>query len=860
MEAQRRGREVAGRGGRRVPELLAPAGGPEALLAAVAAGADAVYLGLSAFSARVSAENFSPAQLAACARLAHAHGVRVYAALNTHLRQDELPRALDTARTALAAGADALIVADWGFAALLRRALPAAELHLSTQANVQAAPGLALARALGFARVTTSRELSAAQIAALCASARPGGTGAAGGDAAGAGIDVEVFCHGAICICYAGCCELSARLRGRSANRGACVQPCRFNWELCRGRSPADGEAAGPGAAWEAVASAPGEKLLCPRDYCALGWLPRLARAGVAALKVEGRMKNPDYVYNVVRTYRAALDALRAPNRDGAGFERHGERGDGSVSAHARGRGGGGAFSPQGEEVSGGAAAWAWDDAASACGNGVPALPYDAEALRCQAGLSFNRGFTDAYLAGLPDGRMMSYERAINQGVRVGELVARDHRTVTVRLERPVSAGDVLEIRFYPDAGAKVHGPKRWPMVEVPHDAAAGAELSLYVKRRVDPPCAVYCVRSARVLAETEAAVAPLRAELARYERDAAVGHGGLARGESSAGAAYGRLARGEKDGAAGHPAACAAVPAGVACDAARVPSFAGVLVMRDAADAGAASGAAGLRLPGRGAGRMGASPMLARGGRAGAERAQEDGGGRAEGALTPARAVPAAAAPAPGFSLCVLARTAEEARAALAAGAAVYAEAWRMADDVPAWEPLRGRLAVMLDETLRPGEEDAVRALIAQAGRAVCRNLSQVALAREMRVPFEVMAPLVARNAEAVRLFGGWGAQAVWLPREMREDEVRALLGALGGDGAPAPSVGVVATRAAQVMVCAHCLLQAEGPCDRACASCARRTVPHALRGAAGGLLRIETDRRGTSRLFAAAPEQPGQ
>ena len=803
MDSQRGGRAAGEvRACCRVPELLAPAGGPEALLAAVAAGADAVYLGLSAFSARESAENFSPAQLAASARLAHAHGVRVYAALNVHLLEGEVPRALAAARTALGAGADALIVADWGLAAALRRELPQAELHLSTQANVQAAPGLELARQLGFARVTTSRELSAAEIAALVAEAH--GRVAGRGAQDGARLDVEVFCHGAICICYAGCCELSAHLRGRSANRGACVQPCRFNWELCRWAPGAEGESAnvaaraGADEGWEVVSSVPGEKLLCPRDLCALGWLPQLVRAGVAALKVEGRMKNPDYVYNVVRAYRTALDVVF---RNGADVT-HGDTGaaggacgDGAAPAYARADGDATAHGAR-ADASGGPAA-----GDGAAGSPLAPLPYDADALRFRVGLSFNRGFTDAYLAGRPDGRMMSYERAINQGVRVGELVARDHRTVTVRLERPVWAGDTLEIRFYPDMAAKVHGPKRWPMVEAPRDAPAGAEIALYVKRRVDPPCAVYCVRSARVLAETEAALAPLRAELAQCEKDVAAA-GAFGTGSAPAG---------EKDRCA--RAVFSASARTGACGSERGSFPSGLLVMGDAAD------------------------------------------------------LPHAASDA-GRARCVLARTPAEARDALAAGAAAYAEAWRMADDAAAWEPLRGRVAVVLNEMLRPGEEDAARALIAHAGRVVCRNLSQVALARGAGVEFEVMAPLVARNAEAVRLFGRWGARAVWLPREMGAAEVRALRAALragigseGEDGrqgdapadaAPAPAIGVMSTRAAQVMVCAHCLLQAEGPCNRACAACARRRVPHALRGAGGELLHVETDRTGVSRLFA--------
>ncbi len=743
--AERKGSAGAARTARRMPELLAPAGGPDALLAAVAAGADAVYLGLEAFSARVSAENFSYAELGAAVRLAHAHGVRVYVALNIQVRDDELAAAVGAARAAVSAGADALIVADWGLAARLRRELPAAELHLSTQANVQSPAGVRAARALGFARVTTSRELTVAEIAALAAT----------------GVDVEVFCHGAICICYAGCCELSAHLRGRSANRGACVQPCRFDWELLqrapagrsarerglapggadagekRARTPAAGMRAGEGGerrggAWEPVGAVAGAKLLCPRDFCSIGQLADLAVAGVAALKIEGRMKNPDYVYNVTRTYRRALDALAA---QGAGPD----AADGGRPAP--------------------------------CGSRP--LPYDADELIAQLGRSFNRGFTDAYLTGRPDGRLMSYERAINQGVRVGRMVERRGRTAVVRLERPVAAGDTLEIRFYPDESAKVHGPKRWPMVEAPRDAAAGEELRVSVKRRVDPPCEVFCVRSAQVLADTEAALAPLRAELSAYR---------VAAGESGS--------EGDK----------------------RPPAVPRAERVRGAAprDAAAPRGLAGS------AGAPGAA---------------------AEGAYA-------------------LVASPEEARAALGAGMRVYACAWRMADDEAAWRPLVGALTAVLDETVRPGDEDATRALIARAGGVVCRNLAQVALARAAGAPFEVMAPLVARNAEAVRAFAEQGARVVWLASELGPDEAAGLAAALAADGqcGAVPAMGVLALDDVEAMVCAHCLLQAAGPCDRACAACARRREAHALRGADGTLLRVVTDARGRSRLFAPA------
>ena len=192
----------------KIPELLAPAGGMNQLRAAIAAGADAVYLGLDSFNARASADNFTVETLEVACRMAHLAGVRIYVTLNITMHDDELADGVALARAAWVAGADAFIVADWGFAYRLKQEIPGVELHLSTQAGVQSTPGtLVAAREFGFERVTTSRELSIEEMRTLTAT----------------GIDIEVFCHGAICICYSGCCELSAMMGGRSANRGRCA-------------------------------------------------------------------------------------------------------------------------------------------------------------------------------------------------------------------------------------------------------------------------------------------------------------------------------------------------------------------------------------------------------------------------------------------------------------------------------------------------------------------------------------------------------------------------------------------------------------------------------------------------------------
>ena len=410
-----------------LPELLAPAGGLDQMLAAIAAGADAIYAGLGGFNARVSAHGFTDDEFARGCAVAHAHGVRVYVTLNVFVFDDELSDAVALGAHALELGADALIVADAGLACALRTAIPGVEIHLSTQAGVHSEGAVRLAAdELGVERVTTARELTVDEIAALCAT----------------GVPIEVFCHGAICIGYSGACEFSALRRGRSAMRGDCTQPCRLAYDLVD-------------EAGQSVVAVEGDRLLCPRDYLGIAHLPELVDAGVASLKIEGRMKNPDYVFNVVRVWRRALDMLR----DGA-----------------------------------------WD-------------PGAVEELERELGRSFNRGFTDAYLRGRSGAELMSFERAINQGVRVGRLVAVGHEEVTVELDAAVAAGDTLEIRFYPGVDARPDVPKRWPQVPCPVDATAGKRVVVHCKRKVDAGCEVYLIRSAGVLDQTAAVLERMRAE-----------------------------------------------------------------------------------------------------------------------------------------------------------------------------------------------------------------------------------------------------------------------------------------------------------------------------------------------------------
>lgn len=430
-------------------ELLAPAGTPDALRAAIAAGADAVYVGLGAFNARAANGGFSLAELSSACVLAHAHGARVYVTLNVYVRDDELGDAVALAGSALAAGADALIVADMGLIARIRAALPDAELHLSTQAGAQCAAAVDFAaRDLGVERVTCARELSVAELAELCAT----------------GVEIEAFCHGAICICYSGACSYSALMRGRSANRGDCTQPCRLAYELQDGSGAvlAGGAWERGRAAEEQVMRPDGDRLLCPRDYLGIRHIAEMLEAGVSAFKIEGRMKSPDYVYNVVRCYREALDAALA---------------------------------------------------------GRPLGDVELDGLEACLARSFSRGFTSGYLEGghaAAGSDLMSVERAINQGLRAGHVVEPRYEGALVAFDCEVAAGDMLEIRSTPGPDAPADVPKRWPIVPCPRDVASGEEVLIPCKRKVEAGSAVHVVRSASTILEAEAAVREMREEEVR--------------------------------------------------------------------------------------------------------------------------------------------------------------------------------------------------------------------------------------------------------------------------------------------------------------------------------------------------------
>lgn len=413
-----------------IPELLAPAGGPQALRAAVANGADAVYLGVEVLNARRGAENFTLDSLAEACRFAHVRGVRVYLTVNVVVLPSEMQTALDLVDRAWEAGVDAVIVQDIGLLWALRRSLPLVRVHASTQLNAHNAPTIEALARLGVSRVTLARETSIDEIARLAGAVQ--------------GVEVESFVHGALCVCYSGQCLMSSVIGGRSANRGLCAQPCRLPYELV--------DEAGRALGLQ------GAHLLSPKDLAGIAVLPELIKAGVAALKIEGRMKSPEYVALVTGVYRAALD--RAAIDGDAFVVRDGER---SVLAE-----------------------------------------------------SFSRGFSEAYLVGERGNDMMSYRRPNNRGVPVGRVVAVDGPVATIHLDAPLESADTIEFwtsagRFAQEAGTLAYEGGR-------HSAApSGTRATVSVEGAVAKGDRVFRVRNAalataarRTFAQPEGAPAEL--------------------------------------------------------------------------------------------------------------------------------------------------------------------------------------------------------------------------------------------------------------------------------------------------------------------------------------------------------------
>ncbi|MGI6733680.1 MAG: DUF3656 domain-containing U32 family peptidase [Anaerovoracaceae bacterium] len=357
----------------RIPELLAPVGGQKQLVAAIENGADAVYLGGRLFSARQYAENFNDDELKRALEYVHIRGANAYIALNTLISDSEMQEALEYANRVYEAGADALIVQDIGFATAVRRQLPDLHLHLSTQATVYNAEGVKVAEGLGARRVVLARELSLEEIREI---------------AKGTSLELEMFVHGALCQCYSGQCYLSSMIGGRSGNRGTCAQPCRLLYSIEKEKLPYTVEKK-TGRITEATSKK--GYYLSPKDLCTIEHLHEIVSSGVRSLKIEGRMKSPEYVAIVTAIYRKYLDMYAETGRS------------------------------------------------------VALDPKDLKDLM----QIYNRGgFSTGYIFSNPGRNLITKDRAKHWGTYLGKVTGRNERKkyVDIRLEDTLSLGDGIEI------------------------------------------------------------------------------------------------------------------------------------------------------------------------------------------------------------------------------------------------------------------------------------------------------------------------------------------------------------------------------------------------------------------------------
>ncbi|HSY74066.1 MAG TPA: DUF3656 domain-containing protein, partial [Dongiaceae bacterium] len=357
---------------RQLPELLAPAGDWDCAKAAVENGADAIYFGLEKFNARMRAHNFTEADLPKLMEFLHRRGVKGYVTFNTLVFENELADAEKYLRAIISAGVDAAIVQDVGICKLIRELSPDFPIHASTQMTVTSAGGVEFARELGCNLVVLARECSIKEIEKIHS-------------ASGAAFEMplEVFVHGALCVAYSGQCLTSESLGGRSANRGECAQACRMPYDLI-----SDGQQ---------VPLGDKRYLLSPQDLAGLEVLPDLIRAGVTSLKIEGRLKSPEYVANITRVYRQALDKL-------------GHRGT----------------EAQGEKTE--------NDSESLRLCGKPDL-YSME-------MAFSRGLHTGWFGGIDNQKLVHARFGKKRGVFLGEIVKIVRDGVIVNLAAPVKLGD----------------------------------------------------------------------------------------------------------------------------------------------------------------------------------------------------------------------------------------------------------------------------------------------------------------------------------------------------------------------------------------------------------------------------------
>ena len=755
------------------PELLAPAGGPAPFAAALAAGADAIYCGMGSFNARRKADNFTDESFEKACRSAHLAGARVYVTVNIVIKDEEMVDALSLVRRCAQLGADAFIIQDWGLFREIRRLMPQLETHISTQANIHDARATAWCRDAGADRVTLSRELSVPEIAEISK----------------VGIDLEVFAHGAICFCYSGVCLLSSFARaGRSANRGMCAQPCRLPYDLVdeKGRvlSPADRE-----------------RPLCPRDTNTSEMLGELLAAGATALKLEGRMKAPDYVYSIVDVYRRQLDDALAGRATDA------------MESQSRAR----------------------------------------QLKRC-----FNRDFTTEYQHGASGDEMMSYERSNNRGQLVGEVIAsrpsgRDLRGLhpddrrrraaiaRIRLFEPVDKGDLLELRHDDEFD-------QFLTTLAPSYAPAGSTIECDVARAMPTGSRVRVIRS-QVAIDT--ANAALKRDILRHRPVDVHVTARLGQPFSVTLAC------------ADDPSICATAT-GFTVEPARTRPVTQEDLVEHVGRMGstpftAASFTVDLD---EGCG-MGFSSV--HNVRAAACKALEKAvlaphrdlarsldalGPLQDTALIAHGETPAEASRPQQPSLCVVVTTPAAARIAREFGADVlYATTDSM--DAADIDPAQARelgIIPLLDEVCREGDHSRIDPWVIEGSTVACGNISELALAAHRGSKAQIRSCIPVHNLACATMLGSTGASLVWLSPELTLAEIERFCPRANMD------FGIEVLGRPRVMTSEHCILQVADACIHDCARCGLRRKKLWLKNIDGKMLPVTTDVHGRSHLYDSA------
>lgn len=766
-------------------ELLAPAGNMTCLHAAVGAGADAVYLGASAFNARRSADNFTLDTLAEACDYAHLRGVKIYLTINTIILPSELADALELARQAYRAGVDAFIVQDIGLAQEIARAIPQTRVHISTQMNTHTEDGLVAEAALGAKRVTLARELSLSEVARLSAFASE------------LGMETECFAHGALCVCYSGQCFMSSMVGGRSANRGMCAQACRLPYEL-RNRALRKG------------LDSPGDHLLSPKDLCTAEIIPELIFAGVSSLKIEGRMKSPEYVSCVTRIYREILDRFY-----------------------------GWAQEQLDDDV-------AWEDL------DWQNAPRTTEAELQELSDAFSRGFTTAYLENDRGNEMMGFTRPNNRGSFAGRVVGVKGSRIEIDPTLRLAEGDVIE--FWTSKGHVIHQIDKLKIL-------SGGHVLVEVDKPLGKGDRVFRVRSAEAAFVDEAHEPriPFSAQVEMHIgrplsltlRSVDPWDSNALKTDAGALSSPSRTIEVTVEGAQVEPARTKAVSTDEVIEHIdRLGSTPFSLEHIDVAlDEGVGIGFSVLhKLRAQACSELEEALLKRYRGRT-LEKA-------------PSR-VFAPRIRKGSCKVCVLATNPACARAAKRAGAdLIYVPVhnYRRGEAVIAGQlsttaeqagypkqciPVMPIVSHDADDQRRNGFDIWKR--VGEGKPVLVQNLGQVVRGTELGAQVEIGPFLPITNRLDLQVAYDLGAQRIWLSPELTLRQIEEL-----GAVSPVP-LGLAIMGHTELMVTEHCLLMSQGPCNEDCANCARRKSPHYLKDRKGYELPVITDGLGRSHLYNA-------